>query len=83
MVSNKSFIFEKIPEGYPVPGQDIIVKDIDTDIENAPEGGVVTKNLYVPLRVPYSFLFDPAGIHLTRCSPQLCFLRPVPARPHA
>lgn len=52
MVQNKSFVFEKIPEGYPKPGQDIVVKEIETDIEKAPEGGVVTKNLYVLLLIP-------------------------------
>lgn len=46
MVKNKSLIFEKVPQGYPVPGQDILIKEVDTDIENAPEGGIVTKNLY-------------------------------------
>lgn len=55
MVKNKSFIFEKIPEGYPVPGEHIVVKELDTDIENAPEGGIIVKNQYVPLQTSSFF----------------------------
>ncbi|ETI28422.1 hypothetical protein G647_00871 [Cladophialophora carrionii CBS 160.54] len=48
MVQNKAFIYKSIPNGWPVPGQDLTVEDIGFD-ENAPppKGGFTTKNYYV------------------------------------
>jgi NADPH-dependent curcumin reductase CurA len=47
MVQNKAFIYSTIPNGWPVAGKDLVVKDIGFD-ENAPppENGFTTKNLY-------------------------------------
>ncbi|KIW16989.1 hypothetical protein PV08_04180 [Exophiala spinifera] len=47
MVRNKAFIYKAVPNGWPVPGQDLAVEDIGFD-ENAvpPKGGFTTKNLY-------------------------------------
>jgi hypothetical protein len=45
MVHNKSLIFNAIPEGYPVPGKDLVVKEFELDLNSCPEGGIITKNL--------------------------------------
>ncbi|KAI5802265.1 hypothetical protein FPQ18DRAFT_251084 [Pyronema domesticum] len=47
MVQNKSLIFSSIPHGYPVPGKDLTVKEAELDLNSVPEGGVITKNLFV------------------------------------
>jgi hypothetical protein len=47
MVQNKSLIFSSVPHGYPVPGKDLTVKETELDLNSVPEGGVITKNLYV------------------------------------
>lgn len=48
MVQNKGIIFEKVPEGWPVAGQDLVVKDRPIDLDQAPpEGGIIVKNYYV------------------------------------
>jgi len=46
MVQNKAFIYKKIPNGWPVKGQDLTVEDIGFD-ENAPppKNGFTTKNV--------------------------------------
>ncbi|KAF3932631.1 Zeta-crystallin [Dactylella cylindrospora] len=61
MVQSKSLIFSKIPEGLPVPGQDLTVQTSEVDITTAPEGGVVVKVLSVSVD-PYmrGRLRDPA-----------------------
>lgn len=47
MVQNKGVIFKKIPEGWPVAGQDLVIEDRAFDLEqNPPEGGVTVKNYY-------------------------------------
>ncbi|EXJ67381.1 uncharacterized protein A1O5_09394 [Cladophialophora psammophila CBS 110553] len=47
MVQNKAFIYKKIPNGLPIPGEDVTVEDIGFD-ENAlpPKNGFSMKNLY-------------------------------------
>lgn len=43
--SNKSFIFKKVPKGFPVPGQDLVTEERTIDLSSAPEGGLIVKNL--------------------------------------
>lgn len=43
---NKTFIFKKIPQGLPVPGQDLVTEDRPIDLNAVPKGGLVVKNLY-------------------------------------
>ncbi|KAF8254163.1 NAD(P)-binding protein [Wilcoxina mikolae CBS 423.85] len=47
MVKNKSLIFNSIPLGYPKPGKDLVVKESELDLSSAPEGGIITKNLFI------------------------------------
>ncbi|KAI9806477.1 MAG: hypothetical protein M1833_003664 [Piccolia ochrophora] len=48
MVQNKSLVFKKIPEGWPVPGQDLVIETSDFDRDQAPpKGGITTQNYYV------------------------------------
>ncbi|KAK6531765.1 hypothetical protein TWF694_002934 [Orbilia ellipsospora] len=47
MVQAKSLIYSQVPNGYPVPGQDLTVRASEVDITQAPEGGVVLKVLLV------------------------------------
>lgn len=50
MVKNTSYIVAQYTEDEtPVPGKHIVLKDLETDIENAPEGGIITKNLFVSI----------------------------------
>ncbi|PNH42626.1 hypothetical protein VD0004_g4720 [Verticillium dahliae] len=45
--SNKSFIYKKAPQGFPVPGEDLVIEDRPIDLENAPlHGGVLVEVLY-------------------------------------
>lgn len=46
MVSNRTLIFSKVPEGIPVPGIDIKVVDRPLDIDIPPTGGFVAEVLY-------------------------------------
>ncbi|PBP20308.1 NADP-dependent leukotriene B4 12-hydroxydehydrogenase [Diplocarpon rosae] len=47
MVQNKALIFKKIPQGLPVPGQDLAVESREFDLEQAPPvGGITTRNFY-------------------------------------
>ncbi|KAF7863781.1 hypothetical protein EAF04_006746 [Stromatinia cepivora] len=61
MVQNKGLIFKQIPQGFPVPGKDLVVETREFDIEQAPPaGGITTKNLYAS--------FDPYQRGLMRSS---------------
>lgn len=47
MAPNKTFVFKKVPTGYPVPGKDITVEDRPIDLDApAPSGGLVLEILY-------------------------------------
>jgi NADPH-dependent curcumin reductase CurA len=47
MVQNKGVIFKKIPDGWPVAGQDLTIEDRPFDLEQSPpQGGVTVKNFY-------------------------------------
>ncbi|KAK6522836.1 hypothetical protein TWF281_002267 [Arthrobotrys megalospora] len=49
MVQSKALIFNSIPDGFPAPGKDLVVKSSEVDITKAPEGGVVLKVLLVSI----------------------------------
>ncbi|KAF7585312.1 hypothetical protein BBP40_011248 [Aspergillus hancockii] len=47
MSQNKALVFKKVPQGYPVPGQDIVIEPVTVDPNSpAPENGVVLQSLY-------------------------------------
>ncbi|KAI0171710.1 NAD(P)-binding protein [Hypoxylon sp. FL1284] len=47
MAPNKTFIFKKVPTGFPVAGEHIAVEDRPVDLDaEAPKGGVVLEILY-------------------------------------
>ncbi|KAH7080060.1 NADP-dependent leukotriene B4 12-hydroxydehydrogenase [Paraphoma chrysanthemicola] len=47
MVQNKGLIFKKVPEGWPKPGQDLVVESRDIDLDQKlPDGGLLVKNFY-------------------------------------
>lgn len=47
MVQNKGLIFKKIPVGFPVPGEHLVVEVVDDNVENsAPPDGLLLKSLY-------------------------------------
>lgn len=45
MAPNKTFIFKQVPKGVPVPGQDLVVENRDTDLDTPPQGGLVLEVL--------------------------------------
>ncbi|KAK6338691.1 hypothetical protein TWF696_009503 [Orbilia brochopaga] len=47
MVQSKSVVYAKLPDGFPVPGETLVVESKDVDISTAPEGGVAIKVLLV------------------------------------
>jgi NADPH-dependent curcumin reductase CurA len=48
MVQNKGLIFKKVPSGWPVAGQDLVIEAREIDLDkDCPEGGVIVKNSYV------------------------------------
>lgn len=78
MVQNHRFIFSKIPQGAPVPGQDLTVDTIEFDVEQAPpSGGVTLKNVYASLD-PYmrGRMWDPK---IKSYTPALTLEQPVTA----
>lgn len=42
---NKTFVHKKVPKGFPIPGENIVVEDRPIDLDAVPEGGLVVKNL--------------------------------------
>ncbi|RMZ73756.1 hypothetical protein GMOD_00004546 [Pyrenophora seminiperda CCB06] len=47
MVQNKGLIFKKVPEGWPVPGQDLAIEDRPIELDQTlPEGSLLVKNFY-------------------------------------
>ncbi|EAU34305.1 hypothetical protein ATEG_05236 [Aspergillus terreus NIH2624] len=46
-MSNKALVFKKVPQGYPVPGEHIVIEQASYDANTpAPENGVVLQSLY-------------------------------------
>ncbi|KAK2009662.1 zinc-binding dehydrogenase [Colletotrichum eremochloae] len=43
---NKSFVFKQVPQGLPVPGQDLVVEDRPIDLDQDLNGGILIKVLY-------------------------------------
>lgn len=43
--SNKTFIFKKVPNGFPVAGEHLVTEDRPIDLDAVPQGGLVVKNL--------------------------------------
>lgn len=41
---NKTFVFKKVPQGFPVPGQDLVIEDRPIDLGAVPQGGLVLQN---------------------------------------
>lgn len=47
MVQNKSIVLKSIPDGWPVPGKDLVVEKREFNPDQAPpRGGITAKNLY-------------------------------------
>jgi NADPH-dependent curcumin reductase CurA len=47
MVQNKGVIFKKAPDGWPKPGEDLVIETRDIDLDQKlPEGGLLVKNFY-------------------------------------
>ncbi|KAL9000211.1 MAG: hypothetical protein Q9169_001113 [Polycauliona sp. 2 TL-2023] len=48
MVQNKGLIFKQVPQGWPVPGQDLVIEDQGFDLDaEPPQDGITTQNFYV------------------------------------
>lgn len=47
MVQNKGLIFKKVPEGWPKPGQDLVIEDRPIDLDQQlSDGAILVKNFY-------------------------------------
>jgi hypothetical protein len=77
MVQNKGLIFKKVPEGWPVAGQDLTIESRDFDLnQDPPKKGLVSfLSAYLA-----SIVTNRPGLDGQEL---LHFLRPVPAWPHA
>ena len=69
MVQNKAFVYKKVPNGWPVPGQDLTIEDVGFDeAADPPKNGFTTKNLYATfdpsqrgrMRAPSNWSYSPA-----------------------
>ncbi|KAL8850560.1 MAG: hypothetical protein Q9221_004517 [Calogaya cf. arnoldii] len=48
MVQNKGLIFKQVPQGWPVPGQDLVIEDQGFDLDTEPpQDGITTQNFYL------------------------------------
>ncbi|KAL8798552.1 MAG: hypothetical protein Q9182_006567 [Xanthomendoza sp. 2 TL-2023] len=48
MVQNKGLIFKQVPQGWPVPGQDLAVESREFDLDTEPpQNGITTQNFHV------------------------------------
>lgn len=45
MAPNKTFLYKQVPKGLPVAGQDLVVESVETDLDNAPPGGLLVEVL--------------------------------------
>lgn len=80
MVQNKGVIFKKVPSGWPVPGQDLVIEDrpLDLDNTNAPDGGVIVKNYYASFDPYQRGRMRPA--HIKSYSPPFELGKPITNR---
>lgn len=46
MAPNKTFVFKKIPTGFPVVGEHIVTETREIDLDDVPKGGLIVENLY-------------------------------------
>jgi NADPH-dependent curcumin reductase CurA len=47
MVQNKGVIFKKVPDGWPTPGQDLVIEDRPIDLDQKlEEGSILVRNYY-------------------------------------
>ncbi|KAI0993940.1 hypothetical protein K3495_g14244 [Podosphaera aphanis] len=50
MVQNKTLVYKRIPNGYPVPGQDLLVEDKGFNLNrSSPLGGLTVQTIYASL----------------------------------
>ena len=48
MVQNKALILAKNPVNFPIPGEDLVLKSSEFDLDaSPPEGGLIVKNNYI------------------------------------
>jgi NADPH-dependent curcumin reductase CurA len=47
MVANKALVLAKYPVGFPIPGEDLIIRTSQINITTPPEGGLILKTNYV------------------------------------
>ncbi|RDW75248.1 hypothetical protein BP6252_06390 [Coleophoma cylindrospora] len=47
MVANKVLVMAAVPNGMPIPGQDLKIIKSEVDISKAPSGGLILQNLYL------------------------------------
>jgi NADPH-dependent curcumin reductase CurA len=52
-MTNKAFVYKKIPEGLPVPGQDLVVEERPFDASAAPPAGGLTLEILYASYDPY------------------------------
>jgi len=53
MVQNKGIIFKKVPDGFPVPGEHLVIEDRPFDLEQEPPAGGLTIKVYYASFDPY------------------------------
>ncbi|KAE8377823.1 hypothetical protein BDV26DRAFT_262780 [Aspergillus bertholletiae] len=79
MSQNKALVFKKVPQGYPVPGQDIVVEPVSADPNApAPANGVVLQSLYTSLDPYMRGRMRPAGTK--SYSPAFTMDQPIDSR---
>ncbi|KAF2666833.1 NAD(P)-binding protein [Microthyrium microscopicum] len=63
MVSNKALVLAKYPSGFPVPGEDLVVKttEINLDEASCPDDGLIIKNHYISFDPYQRGRMRPAG----------------------
>lgn len=53
MVQNKTFVFKAIPDGFPIPGKDLVTEARQFDLDAAPPSGGITAKIYYASYDPY------------------------------
>jgi NADPH-dependent curcumin reductase CurA len=79
MVQNKGVIFKQVPNGWPVPGQDLAVEAREFDLEQTPpEGGITVRNYYASFDPYQRGRMRPA--HIKSYSPAFELGKPITNR---
>lgn len=69
MAENKTLIMAKFPVGYPIPGEDLIVKSSPIDINAPPpEGGLILKTHYLSYD-PFQVTIIPSTLIISVTNP--------------